>query len=98
MNQKNIYHLGTKDVMSGDVVCAIKNIHHMDKTQFQGFHNSRLFTRTVALDTSIKKNNFSIFKATNTKGQSSKRLLNDLKIYVSLFSQTYISHRIGHMN
>ena len=70
------------------------------KKQFQEFQDWRLINRTVTLDTPIKKNNFPLFKAANTKGQSSKRFADELKMHVRLLSQMYIATQIsgGDMN
>ena len=68
--------MGTKNVMSDDVACAVKNILSVGKKKFEEFRNSTLYKQTVTLDTPIKQNNFSLFKASNTKDQSSKCLSN----------------------
>ena len=80
--------------MSDDVLCAVKSLYSKGKNQFQEFRDSRLINGTVTLDTPIKNNNFPLIKAANTKGQSSKRLTNELKMHVRLFSQMYIATHV----
>ena len=96
-DRKELHQLGTKDIMSDDVVCVVKVLYSESKKQFR---DSRLINRTVTLDTPIKKNNFPLFKAANTKGQSSKRLKNEIKMHVRLFLQMSISAQMrgGDMN
>ena len=90
-DSKELYQLGTEDIMSDDAVCAVKSLCSEAKKQFLEFQDWRLINRTVALDTPIKKNNFPLFKAANTKGQSSKRFADELKMHVRLLSQMYIA-------
>ena len=41
-DRKELYQLGTKDIMSGDVTCAVKSLYSEGKKQFQEFWDSRL--------------------------------------------------------
>ena len=54
----------------------------------------RIFNKSVPFNDPTKKNKLPTFKASNTKGQSAKSESNNLKIYVQLISQMYISTQI----
>ena len=98
--RKELYQLGIKDIMSDDVVCAVKSLYSEGKKQFQEFRDSTVINWTVTLETPIKNNIFSVFKAAYKKRQSWKRLTNELKMHVRLFLQMYIATQIrgGDMN
>ena len=98
--RKELYQLGIKDIMSHDVVCAVKSLYSEGKKQFQEFRDSTVINWTVTLETPIKNNIFSVFKAAYKKRQSWKRATNELKMHVRLFSQMYIATQIrgGDMN
>ena len=89
-----LIQLDTKDVMGDNVVATVRTIEKIGKENFEEFRKSRIINQTTKLDAVIKKNMLPTFKATNTKGQSSKSESKDLKLHVRLFSQLYISTQI----
>ena len=61
-DRKDLYQLGTKDIMSGDVVCAVKSLFSEGKKELQEFRDSRLINRAVTLDTPTKRTTFPFLK------------------------------------
>ena len=91
---KELIQLGTKDVMTEDVVSTVKNIEKVGKKQHAEFRETRIFNKIIKVDDPIKKNKFPTFKLSNTKSRSTKSESQELKIHVRLFSQMYISTQI----
>lgn len=91
---KELVQLGTKDVIGEDAAKIVFTIQDLGKKQFEEFRKTRIFTKTNAIDTPIKKNNISIFKTPCTKGKSSKAETKELKMHIRLFSQMYIATQV----
>ena len=43
-DRKRLYQLGTKDIMSGDVICTVKSLYSEGKKQFQNFETQNSLT------------------------------------------------------
>ena len=84
---KELVQLGTKDVMTDNVVSTVRNIEEIGRKQHAEFRETRIFRKSIRLDDPIKKNILPTFKASNTKSQ-------ELKMHVRLFSQMYLSTQI----
>ena len=61
-DRKDLYQLGTKDIMSGDVICAVKSLFSEGKKELQEFRDSRLINRAATLDTPTKRTTFPFLK------------------------------------
>ena len=88
---KELVQLGTKDVMTDNVVSSVRNIEEIGRKQHADFRETRIFRKSIRLDDLIKKNQFPTSKASNTKGGSAKTESQELKMHGRLFSQMYIS-------
>ena len=91
---KELVQLGTKEVMTDNVVSTVRNIEEIGRKQHAEFRETRIFHKIINLDDPIKKNKLPTFKASNTKGRSAKTESQELKIRVRLFLQMYISTQI----
>ena len=80
--------------MGDESVSTVMQIEQVGKKQYEEFKQTRIVTHTVQLDCPIKKNNFSLFKASTTKGKSSKAESKELKMHIRLFSQMYIATQV----
>ena len=90
--------LGTKDVMTDNVVSAVRNIEEIGRKQHAEFRETRIFRKIIKPDDPIKKNKLPTFKASNTKGRSGKTESQELKIHVRMFSQMCVSTQIRGRN
>ena len=88
---KELVQLGTKDVMTDNVVSSVRNIEEIGRKQHADFRETRIFRKSIRLDDLIKKNQFPTSKASNTKGGSAKTESQELKMHGRLFSRMYIS-------
>ena len=93
-----LLQLDTKDVTGEAVVMTVKTIEEIGKRKYEEFKKARVIDVTQKLEDTIAKNKLALFKQSNTKGQSSKSESKDLKLHIRLFSQLYISTRIGGRN
>ena len=89
---KELVQLGTKDVMTDNVISIPGNIAEIGRKQHADFRETGIFRKSIGLDDLIKKNKLPTFKTSNTKGRSQES--QELKMYVRLFSQMYISTQI----
>ena len=86
-----LFQLDTKDVIGEAVVMTVKTTEEIGKRKYEELKKARLIDVTQKLEHTITKNKLALFKQSNTKGQSSKSESKDLKLYIRLFSQLYIS-------
>ena len=91
---KELVQLGTKDVMTDNVVSTVRNIEEIGRKKHDEFRETRIFHKRIRLDDPINKNKLPTFKASNTKGRSAKTDSQELKMHVQLFSQMHISTQI----
>ena len=91
----DLIQLGTRDVMSDNVIDTVRTIQNVGSLQYQNFRKEFILNHREKFDTPIKKNKLPLFKTSNTKGQSKSKAQNeDLKLHVRLFSQMYVSTQI----
>ena len=89
-----LVQLGTKDVLSGDLIQTVKTIEEAGKSQRKEFRERRLMKREITLNVPIMKNKFPTFKSANTKGQSTSRKRSDeLKKHISCSHSDTFLHK-----
>ena len=84
---KELVQLGTKEVMTDNVVSTVRNIEEIGRKQHAEFRETRIFHKIINLDDRLRRINF----------QHSRRQIQrvgQLKIHVRLFLQMYISTQI----
>ena len=89
---KELVQLGTKDVMTDNVISIARNIAEIGRKQHAEFRETGIFRKSIGLGVLIKKNKLPTFKTSNMKGRSQES--QELKMYVQLFSDLYISTQI----
>ena len=86
---KELVQLGTKDVMTDNVVSSVRNIEEIGRKQHADFRETRIFRKSIRLDDLIKKNKLPTFKASNTKGRPAKTVAQNA--CAAIFTDVYIN-------
>ena len=81
-----LIQLDTKNLIGHEVVMTVNTIKKIGRKIDLKFTKARTFDQTQKLKDTKKKNKFTTFKESNTKGQSGKRESKELALHVRLFS------------
>lgn len=81
-----LIQLDTKNLIGHEVVMTVNTIKKIGRKIHSKFTKARTFDQTQKLEDTKKKNKFTTFKESNTKGQSGKRESKELALHVRLFS------------
>ena len=65
-----LIQLGTRDVMDPEVINTVITIEDLGISQQKEFRENKIVKKTKGLNDPITKNKVSLFKSTNTSGQS----------------------------
>ena len=89
---KELVQLGTKDAMTDNVIVSrLRNIEEIGRKKYAEFRGTRIFRKSIRLDDPIKKNKFPTFKASNTKGRSTKTVTRAQNACAAIFLDVYIN-------
>ena len=81
-----LIQLDTKNLIGHEVVMTVNTIKKIGRKIHSKFTKARTFDQTQKLEDTKKKNKFTTFKESNTKGQSGKHESKELTLHVRLFS------------
>ena len=81
-----LIQLDTKNLIGHEVVMTVNTIKKIGRKIHSKFTKARTFDQTQKLEDTKKKNKFTTFKESKTKGQSGKRESKELALHVRLFS------------